>query len=95
MAMDDPNPGLLTTDYLAWVLRLRGMYDVISGSAQPQITRQGLEAVTIPVPPIEAQNDFSNELMAVSCIGDGSRHSEDSIFELSNSLAGALLGGRS
>lgn len=95
MAMDDPDPGLLTTDYLAWVLRLRGMHDVISGSAQPQITRQGLEAVTIPVPPIEAQNDFSKELMASSSIGNGSRHSEDFLFELANSLAGALLGGRS
>ena len=68
---------------------------MISGSAQPQITRQGLEAVTIPVPPIEAQNDFSNELMTVSGIADSSRYSEDSVSELVNSLSGALLGGRS
>jgi restriction endonuclease S subunit len=95
MAMDDPDPSLLTTDYLAWVLRLRGMYDVISGSAQPQITRQGLEAVMIPLPPIEAQSDFSNELITVSGMGKISRHSEDSVFKLANSLAGALLGGRS
>ena len=92
MAMDDPDPDLLTTDYLAWVLRLRGMYDVISGSAQPQITRQGLEAVTIPVPAIEAQNDFSNELITVSGMGERSRRSEDSVSKLANSLAGALLG---
>jgi type I restriction enzyme S subunit len=54
MAMDHPDPGLITTEYFEWVLRLRGMHDVISGLAQPQITRQGLEAVTIPVPSIKA-----------------------------------------
>jgi type I restriction enzyme S subunit len=76
MAMDNPNPELLTTEYLAWVLRLRGMNDVISGSAQPQITRQGLETVTIPVPSIEAQNDFAKELSAVARVTANSRLSE-------------------
>lgn|GEM_PF-4411549 len=87
MAMDNPNPDLLTTEYLAWVLRLRGMNDVISGSAQPQITRQGLEAVTIPVPSIEAQHDFANELSAVTRLDATSRLSESSICGVANSLS--------
>jgi restriction endonuclease S subunit len=95
MAMDNPDPALITTEYLAWVLRLRSMHDVISGSAQPQITRQGLEAVTIPVPPIDAQKDFAVELRALARVDDISRFSEVSLFEVSNCLAGQLLGSSS
>jgi type I restriction enzyme S subunit len=91
MAMDNPNPDLLTTEYLAWVLRLRGMNDVISGSAQPQITRQGLEAVTIPVPSIEAQNDFAKELSAVTLVTATSRISENSICGVADSLSARLF----
>ncbi|MCP9829317.1 restriction endonuclease subunit S [Synechococcus sp. L2F] len=92
MAMDDPDYRLITTEYLAWVLRLRGMHDVISGSAQPQITRQGLEAVTIPVPSIEEQGSFSNELRAVKRVDNSSRLSERSISEVANCLAAQLSG---
>ena len=91
MAMDNPNPELLTTEYLAWVLRLRGMNDVISGSAQPQITRQGLETVTIPVPSIEAQNDFAKELSAVARVTATSRLSENSICGVADSLSARLF----
>jgi type I restriction enzyme S subunit len=93
MAMDNPDSGLITTEYLAWVLRLRGMHDVISGSAQPQITRQGLEAVAIPVPPIEAQMDFANELRAVEGIDISSRLSEGSLSDVSKCLGEQLIGG--
>jgi type I restriction enzyme S subunit len=93
MAMDNPNPDLITTEYLAWVLRLRGMHDVISGSAQPQITRQGLETVAIPVPPIESQMDFANELRAVERIGNSSRLSEGSLSDVSKCLGEQLIGG--
>jgi len=91
MAMDNPNPELLTTEYLAWALRLRGMNDVISGSAQPQITRQGLETVTIPVPSIEAQNDFAKELSAVDRVTATSRLSENSICGVADSLSARLF----
>lgn len=93
MAMDNPDSGLITTEYLAWVLRLRGMHDVISGSAQPQITRQGLEAVAIPVPPIEAQMDFANELRAVEGIDNSSQLSEGSLSDVSKCLGEQLIGG--
>jgi type I restriction enzyme S subunit len=91
MAMDDPDCALITTEYLEWALRLRGMHDVISGSAQPQITRQGLEAVTIPVPSIEAQNYFANELKALSRMGVSSQLSENSISEVMTSLVSRLF----
>lgn len=42
--------------YLYYFLSFRGFDDIISGSAQPQITRQGLMKVKIPLPPIEEQH---------------------------------------
>lgn len=41
--------------YLAHYLRFRKLDDVISGSAQPQITGQGLSSLQIPLPPLEQQ----------------------------------------
>jgi hypothetical protein len=92
MAMDDPDPELITTEYLAWVLRVRGMRDVISGSAQPQITRQGLQAVTIPVPSIDEQIAFANELRSIAHVGESSRLSGVSLSEVSKSLSEKLFG---
>lgn len=92
MAMDDPDPELITTEYLAWVLRVRGMRDVISGSAQPQITRQGLQAVAIPVPSIDEQIAFANELRAVAYVDESSRLSGSSLSEVSKSLSEKLFG---
>lgn len=43
MALDDPDRSMVTPGYLEWVLRLRGLADSITGSAQPQITRQSLQ----------------------------------------------------
>jgi type I restriction enzyme, S subunit len=48
MALDDLDPEL-NLDYLFYYLNNRGFNDVISGSAQPQITRQGLEKVNVLV----------------------------------------------
>lgn len=94
MAMDSPDPELITTEFLAWALRVRGMHDVISGSAQPQITRQGLEGLTIPVPSIQEQRDFANKLRAITRLGESSRVSEESVSEISKSLSKQLLDSR-
>lgn len=41
--------------FLKYYLESRGLNDVISGSAQPQITRQNLSKVLIPLPPLPTQ----------------------------------------
>lgn len=41
--------------YLYYILIARGLNDVVSGSAQPQITREGLSKVMIPNPPFATQ----------------------------------------
>jgi type I restriction enzyme, S subunit len=41
--------------FLARYLRKVGLGNAISGSAQPQITREGLKAIQVPVPPLPEQ----------------------------------------
>lgn len=41
--------------FIYYALIRRGLNDVITGSAQPQITRQSLDNVTISLPPLEQQ----------------------------------------
>lgn len=55
MALDDLDETRANQKYLYHYLRKRRLDDVISGSAQPQITRDGLKKVEIPLPPIAEQ----------------------------------------
>jgi type I restriction enzyme, S subunit len=59
MALDEPDEDKLTIEYLFWVLRMRGLGDAITGSAQPQITRRSLEPIVFPVPPLPLQQKFA------------------------------------
>lgn len=72
MALDDPDPNRITIDYLAAVLGLRSMTDTISGTAQPQITRQNLGHVKLPLPPLTLQSEFARRGAAVELVK--SRH---------------------
>ncbi|PCD04195.1 hypothetical protein COC42_07865 [Sphingomonas spermidinifaciens] len=60
MCLDDPSPKL-ELEYLATALRLRGFRDAITGAAQPQITRQALTVVNVPVPPSSLQRAFAEQ----------------------------------
>jgi len=65
MSLDDPNEVRINLQFLEWVLRIRGVDDAITGTAQPQITRQSLKAVTIPVPHIDRQQAFADRVEAI------------------------------
>ena len=49
-------------NYLAFYLKKRGFYDVITGSAQPQIIRQNLISIKIPLPPFPIQQKIADIL---------------------------------
>ena len=51
MALDDLDENI-DLKYLYYYFNVRGFSDVISGSAQPQITREGLSKVFVPILPI-------------------------------------------
>jgi type I restriction enzyme, S subunit len=55
MALDDLQESKVTREYLVYALRQVGLQKAISGTAQPQITRQGLTAISIPLPPLNQQ----------------------------------------
>jgi type I restriction enzyme S subunit len=65
MALDEPDSDRIHIAYLEHVLRVRGLADTISGTAQPQITRQGLHVVKFPLPPLALQNEFARRVGVV------------------------------
>ncbi|WP_192501539.1 restriction endonuclease subunit S, partial [Flavobacterium sp. PL002] len=54
MALDNLSDDV-NIKYLYYSLFNRGFKDVITGSAQPQITREGLSKIKIPLPPLQDQ----------------------------------------
>lgn len=58
MALDDLDKKV-DLNFLARYLQIRGLRDAISGSAQPQITREGLRGITVPLPSLEEQRQIA------------------------------------
>lgn len=62
MALDNRPTNYLDIKYLKYSLQARGLQDTISGSAQPQITKQGLEKVQVPLPAANEQKIIAEKL---------------------------------
>ena len=56
MALDSLDKGKVLLRFLFYALKFRGLGDVITGTAQPQITRQSLKNVEFPLPPLDEQH---------------------------------------
>ncbi len=61
----------LTKEFLFYCLDNSDLSSVITGSAQPQITRSSIEKFSIPLPPIEVQQQIVDELEGYQKIIDG------------------------
>lgn len=61
MALDNVSEAV-DIKFLYYFFQFRGFNDVISGSAQPQITGEGLSKVQIPLPPLETQKRIADIL---------------------------------
>ena len=79
MALDDLNESVSGLRYVNYFLRSRGFEDVISGSAQPQITGEGLRKVSIPIAPLPEQKRIADKLDAVLARVDACRDRLDCI----------------
>jgi len=66
MALDEVKTKRIGVDFLAASLTGRGLADIIEGSAQPQITRTGLQHVYLAVPPLPEQGAISEVLLAIN-----------------------------
>jgi type I restriction enzyme, S subunit len=62
MALDNLVENQVLQKYLLYALKARGLEDAISGSAQPQITRQGLATVKVLLPPLAEQQQIADKL---------------------------------
>lgn len=61
MALDNLSP-VVDIKFLFYTLNYRGFDDIISGSAQPQITGQGLSKIKIPLPDLQTQKHIASIL---------------------------------
>jgi type I restriction enzyme M protein len=63
----------LTKEFLFYLLKNSDLTSTISGSAQPQITRQGLAPFKIPLPPLDVQREIVAEIEGYQKIISGAR----------------------
>lgn len=68
-----PKDQRLSKNFLYYLLKTLDLRSTISGSAQPQITRQGLSPFQIPLPPIEIQKEIVAEIEGYQKVIDGAR----------------------
>ena len=60
-----PRPDLIELSFLySWLLRL-DLASITSGSSVPQLNKRDLDPLSIPVPPLEAQREFSRKFGAM------------------------------
>ena len=65
MALDELNTSFVEQRFLYQMLIYNGFDDVISGSAQPQITGQAISAIMLQLPPLHEQRRVSEILSSV------------------------------
>ncbi len=68
-----PKNKVIDKKYLFYLLKHSNLTPIISGAAQPQITRQSLIPFKIPLPPLEIQEQIVAELESYQKIIDGAR----------------------
>jgi type I restriction enzyme M protein len=68
-----PKTETLLKDYLFQVLKYSDLSSTISGSAQPQITRQSIAPYKIPLPPLEVQKEIVAEIEGYQKVINGAR----------------------
>lgn len=78
--------------YLKYILEARKLDDVISGSAQPQITRTNLAKVKIPLPPLTTQKRIASILDNAAALRDKTQQLLDEYDQLVQSLFLEMFG---
>jgi type I restriction enzyme S subunit len=77
--------------YLFYATQFRTFSDVISGSAQPQITGEGLKKVSLPVPPLPEQKKIASILTSVDKVIKNTQKQIDKLQDLKKATMNELL----
>tara|TARA_Y100000589_G_scaffold329341_1_gene375591 strand:+ start:1234 stop:2325 length:1092 start_codon:yes stop_codon:yes gene_type:complete len=85
MALDSLNENIIDLNFLKYFLIKRGFKDIISGSAQPQIIRQNILRVKIPLPPIHEQRRIAKILDSINSLRNKTSTADKNIEKLINS----------
>jgi type I restriction enzyme S subunit len=94
MAIDDLNCAAVNERFLYHYLMTWGVRHSISGSAQPQITRNSLSCIRIVAPPVNMQKALSEVLDAQEASTFEERRVLDQLTGIKNNLSADLLSGR-
>jgi type I restriction enzyme S subunit len=85
------NTGKLDKQFLFWVLHGSDLSDAIAGAAQPQITRQSLSPIEIPLPPLPEQQRIAAVLREQMAAVDNARAAAQARMEAVKALPAAFL----
>ena len=89
MALDDLRSDVVDFRYAVHALRNRGFADVITGTAQPQITRAGLEPVRIALAPLDEQRRIVHKIEGLMA---RSRRAKEALEAIPPLLGGSEIG---
>ncbi len=92
MALDDLDESKCSAEYLVYALRSGSLAQAISGTAQPQITRQSLTAISIPLPPLAEQRRIAEVLDRAEALRAKRRAALAQLDSLTQSLFLDLFG---
>ncbi len=87
-----PIEGNITMSYLKYVLRGIDLSNVITGAAQPQITRQSLSPLLIPIPSLPEQSRIVEELDQLSNIIEKKRQQLTELDNFAQSIFYDMFG---
>jgi type I restriction enzyme S subunit len=90
MCLDNVSDDVLDT-FLFYGLQYRSLKDTITGSAQPQITRQSLQNVCLPIPPLPEQKKIASILTSVDEVMENTQKQIDKLQELKRATMNELL----
>lgn len=94
MALDDPDYEKTSVEFLKWFLRMRGLSDTITGSAQPQITRASLKPVRVFVPDKDLVDHFSKRTHDVEILDEAFTRARTDIGNLFSMLLSRAFSGQ-
>ena len=90
MCLDDLSEDI-EQKFLFYTLSYRGLKDTISGSAQPQITRENLKGVFFPLPPLPEQKKIASILTSVDEVIEKTQSQIEKLQDLKKGTMNELL----